>query len=251
MLNRLWGGGTLYWAKSLAPNGNHINDLDPALAKFYNDVKRGDSSNISNCWLPSTKKDFEKAKSKRLSDNTFKDGCSYIRVIKRSYGGRGRIFNMPPCRDSARAKTKDFKDNARMYTVKKDIELYQAKLKKTKVTNKDFCDVMKDHDSIDTFHYLDPPYWETQKRYNLPKVHPNDIVGCSSRMKGNVLITYDNNPEVRKAFRGWRVEKVATKYELQSSNPNARGVKKDVTELLIMNYNPKTGQRIKVPKKAS
>ena len=44
------------------------------------------------------------------------------------------------------------------------------------------------------------------------------------------------------------MKKVDTKYEMQSANRHQRGEKKDITELLIMNYNPKTGERIKVPK---
>ena len=106
---------------------------------------------------------------------------------------------------------------------------------------------MKKHDSKDTFHYLDPPYWDTHHKYGLPKVHPNDVAGCANQMKGKVLVSYDNVPEVRKAFNGgkWKKEKHDTKYEMQSSNRGMRGVKKDVTELMIMNYNPKTGERIK------
>jgi len=238
------GGGTLFWDKALVRK-NVINDKDPALAKFYMDVKAGSPNNIIACRLPTSVKEFESAKDMIKPDGTFRDPCDYLRVIKRSYGGRGKIFNMPTL--EARENTKKYPTTARMHRLISNADMYKEKLSKTQVTNDDFCSVMKRHDSKDTFHYLDPPYWDTHEKYNLEKIHPLDVAGCASEMKGKVLVSYDNSPEVRKAFRGWKTEKHDTKYEMQSSNKKARGEKKNVTEVLMMNYKPKTGERIKVP----
>lgn len=241
------GGGTLFWDKPLVEK-NVINDMDPALIKFYKDVKNGPTSNIVGCRLPTNKKEFESVKAMMRSNGTFMDACDYLRVIKMSYGGRGKIFNMPPLED--RPNNQKFKTTARMNRIITNIDMYNEKLSKTQIMHTDFCDAMKKHDSKDTFHYLDPPYWETHERYNLDKVHPASVAGCAGKMNGKVLVSYDNHPEVRKAFKGWKVKKVKTKYEMQSANRHQRGEKKDVTELLIMNYNPKTGERINIPKVA-
>ncbi len=236
------GGGTLFWDKPLVKK-NVINDADPALAKFYKDVKTGSTNNIVACRLPTSKKEFETAKGMKRSDETFKDPCEYLRVIKRSYGGRGLNFNMPP-------KYRDFPTTARMNKLILNADMYKEKLGKTQVMNADFCDAMTKHDGKNTFHYLDPPYWDTHERYRLEKVHPSRVAGCASKMNGKVLVSYDDRPEVRKAFKGWKVEKHNTKYEMQSSNRNNHGEKKDVTEVLMMNYDSKTGKRIKVPRVA-
>jgi len=137
-----------------------------------------------------------------------------------------------------------------MHRIINNADMFKEKLGKTQITNVDFCDTMTKHDGKDTFHYLDPPYWDTHERYQLEKVHPSRVAGCASKMKGKVLVSYDDRPAVKKAFKGWKKEKHATKYEMQSANRKQRGEKKDVTEVLMMNYNPKTGERIKVPRVA-
>jgi len=240
------GGGTLYWDKPLAQK-NIINDMDPALIKFYKDVKNGKTKDIKACRLPTTKKEFEQAKQQRQRDGTYKDPCDYLRVIKRSYGGRGNIFNMPP--QESRPNANKYKSTARIHRMIHNADMYHDKLKKTSVSRRDFCDAMKKHDSRDTFHYLDPPYWDTNEKYNQKKIHPQNVVACASKMKGKVLVSYDDVGEVKKAFRGWKKKRVKTKYEMQSSGSLA-GVKKDKTELLIMNYDPRSGKRLKIPRVA-
>lgn len=235
------GGGSLYWALPLADDKTVINDLDTALAKFYNDISKGRSSSIVGCKLPMSKREFEKAKNSIKNDGTFDDPCDYLKVWKGSYGYMGGSL--------------DKKENSqkRIISLKRNINASGEKLKKTKIYNDDFCTVMKKHDSKDTFHYLDPPYHGTSQPYGLDRIYPQDVAGCANKMKGKVLVSYDNHPEVRKAFNNgkWKKEKHDTKYELQSSNKKMRGKKKDVTELMIMNYNPKTGKRIKPSIKAS
>jgi len=44
-------------------------------------------------------------------------------------------------------------------------EEYKEKLKQTTIMNQDFAKVMKQYDSKQTFHYLDPPYDGTQNVY--------------------------------------------------------------------------------------
>ena len=241
------GGGTLFWDKALVRK-NVINDKDPALAKFYKDIKTGPTSEIKSCRLPTTKKDFESAKNKLRPDGTYEDPCDYLSVVKRSYGCNGRSFNMPY--QESRPNVKKSPETARINKIVANADMYQEKLSKTKIYNRDFSDVMEKYDSKDTFHYLDPPYWETHHDYYLPKVYPEDVASSASKMKGKVLVSYDDSPAVKKAFKGWKTEKHDTKYEMQSSNKKARGEKKNATEVLMMNYNPKTGKRIKVPRVA-
>jgi len=242
------GGGTLYWAKPLVDK-NVINDADPALAKFYKDVKNKPSSDISGCKIPITKNQFNSMNGRKKSDGTFNNPCDYLGVIKQSYGQNGMSFS--PNHFTYPEKSKIPISKQQISEISKNMELYKTKLSKTHISNKDFCDVIKQHDSKDTFHYLDPPYHGTSQSYGLPRVHIEEVVGCASKMKGKVLVSYDNHPEVKKAFKGWKVEKVETKYRMQSSTIKMRGKDKDVTELLIMNYNPKTGKRITLSKKAS
>ena len=55
-------------------------------------------------------------------------------------------------------------------------------------------------------------------------------------LKGKVLISYDDHPDVKKAFKGshWKIEKVKIKYGFETIKPGEKHREED--ELLIRNY---------------
>ena len=72
--------------------------------------------------------------------------------------------------------------------------------------------------------------------YNQPPVHPNEVADTFKKVKGKVMVSYNDCPEVRKAFPkkdGWRYKYLTIPYTLQGARNNARQPTK---ELLIMNY---------------
>lgn len=111
-------------------------------------------------------------------------------------------------------------------------EDYKKKLGNVRIMNKDFKQVMQQYDSPETFHYLDPPYVGTQGLYKEGKtILPKEVCETAKKMKGKVMISYNDNPEVRKKCYGLKITPIDTRYVFAANSNNKKG-----KELLITNY---------------
>jgi len=193
-----------------------INDLDSRVVKIHKALRVRPSvwqmRGYERKWLeihakpPSHRTGFEEA---------------YL--LANSFGGRGQNYATRYGRP--------------LRTEPVDTTALHDRLTNVKVLNKDFASVMSAFDSPKTLHYLDPPYVAGNDLYAVTKhgsgVTPERVATVADRMKGNVMVSYDDNPEVRRAFRriGWRFNTIANRRSLQGGNRYVR-------ELLITNYIP-------------
>lgn len=137
-------------------------------------------------------------------------------------------MDVSQARNDPRSKRKDY--GIKYQQAHKDD--YKEKLKNTTILNKDFESVMKKYDSKDTFHYLDPPYVGTEKVYKENKnISPERVCNVAKKMKGDVMISYNSHPQVRKACKGLKISKIDTRYTLSADSNNKKS-----NELLITNY---------------
>ena len=102
----------------------------------------------------------------------------------------------------------------------------------------------------DTFIYADPPYYRESTGHITDKLYDKSFgVECHRKLAdaleatpAKVMVSYDDCPEVRKLYQGWRIEELQWKYcgtHAVTKDAKANGVKeKKVTgrELLILNY---------------
>jgi len=123
--------------------------------------------------------------------------------------------------------------------VKKDINLViknldaiQQRLSTVIIENKDFEDLIKTYDSENTFFYLDPPYYNTEKYYQV-KFTKNDHVRLYETLKnikGKFLLSYNNCEYITNLYREFKIETLTRQNNLSiSKNSN-------YDELLISNY---------------
>jgi len=114
---------------------------------------------------------------------------------------------------------------------------YAERLRGTKIMSGDFKQISLTNDSKDTLHYLDPPYAETnQGGYkNKDTLTPENVKQVTDKLRGKVMLSYNDIPLVRKEFcsreagkQGYRCHRIKTKYTL-----NNNGKQQDKTELLI------------------
>ena len=94
------------------------------------------------------------------------------------------------------------------------------------------------YDRAHTFFYLDPPYWETEG-YGVPFEFDQYVRMASraSSVKGKVMISLNDHPEIRRVFQGLHIETVDIEYSL--GNKNGHGAERG--ELVITNYDPHQG----------
>jgi len=223
------GGGAVFLKKPLAEK-NVINDKDKDVVTAFKSFKEG--SGFSKCDMRGSKEKYDKIKNK-----SNKSACDVAYLNKWSFGsninGKRYVLDgnqskkLKQYGNRFRPKDKDFGIKYQ----KAHLEDYKKKLQNTKITNQDFNKVMQQNDSKETFHYLDPPYVGTEKIYKEnDSVSPEKVCSVAKRMKGKVMISYNDHPLVRKSCKGMNFHKINTKYRLSSSS------EKIGKEVLIKNY---------------
>ena len=201
------GGASVYW-KNTIPEKFVINDLNKDICRLYKDAKNN-PENLKKCDLTNV----DREKFNKLKNKSNKTACEFIKLHKHGYGGLPQFYA-----DKNGRKFNNTIDE-------KNIE----KLKKTKVLCQDYKKVMEKYDSKDTLHYLDPPYVEAGGAYLTHGVTPKEVCEVAKKMKGKVVISYDKNPEVRKACKGLKFRNLSIVY-------TASGKKRKAEEYLITNY---------------
>src|SRR5205807_4910589 len=74
------------------------------------------------------------------------------------------------------------------------------RLRKVSIVKADFETTMRKYDGAGTLHYLDPPYYGTHGYGNGLDVSPERVKKAALAMRGNVVISYNGHPVVRKTF---------------------------------------------------
>jgi DNA adenine methylase len=115
-----------------------------------------------------------------------------------------------------------------------NLDAIQERLKGVVITKQDWKDVIKKHDSPTTFFYLDPPYQKTESTtyegYKEGDIPPQQLHDVLSKTKGKWLLSYSNDPEMREAFKGFKIREISTRAIAgqEGSKPS--------TDLLISNF---------------
>jgi len=86
-----------------------------------------------------------------------------------------------------------------------------------------------------TFFYIDPPYYDMKVyRFNFEREDSAKLAEVLGRLKGKLLMSLNDHKEVRRIFKGFRIQVVPTKYS--SMNARRKGRNAQRRELLIRNY---------------
>lgn len=124
---------------------------------------------------------------------------------------------------------KAFRKHSERKTLWDKVQLIHDRLKKIKILKQDYQKVIKKFDSPTTMFFLDPPYVDKEKYYEGQSINPEQLASLVKNMKGKFVLTYNNVPEVRKAFQDFHIMK--KKYVYTSVQKN-----KQVHELVITNF---------------
>lgn len=221
------GGGAVFLNKPLAKN-NVINDKDKEVITVFRAFKN--KVGFEKCDMRASRSRFYKILKKKK-----KSACDVAYLNKLSFGGQNKTYAISKTGSQKNTFKKRFpkrKDLGIKYQ-KEHAGDYKNKLKNTKILNEDFEKVMKKYDGKKTQFYLDPPYLGTEDIYKEHEgVSPKRVCDTVKKMKGKVLVSYNDHKEVKKACKGLYFKKVTTYYSQNSLSENRKGNK----ELLIANY---------------
>ncbi len=220
------GGGSVYFAKPVSDR-EVISDSDSDLMGFYRALKKKE---ISRCNSTPNKDKFYRVRDKRKAGKKLTP-CEYLYLKKISFGQKGNNFNhsllTTYCQgDQVKKCGYSGKDQGK----------YAERLKKTRLERGDFRKIISKYDSKDTVFYVDPPYPGTNVGGYLDgDLTAEEVKKAVDKIKGKLLLSYNNTAQNRKLFCGTKskyvCKKVKTHYTL-----NKQGKTIPKTELLIKNF---------------
>lgn len=119
-------------------------------------------------------------------------------------------------------------DFERMY---KALHIIQARLRKTVIEQLDFGQLIHTYDRADALIYCDPPYMGAEQYYDggFAVDDHNRLAAALRGVKGKFLLSYNDCPEVRSLYAGYKIEEVSRHNALSSKSTTYH-------ELLISNY---------------
>jgi DNA adenine methylase len=206
-----FGGGAVFYKKPLASK-SYLNDKDRDVITVHKSFKN--SNGFNRCDNRPSKAKFERIKNKKN-----KSACDIAYLNKLSFGSGmtsyalGKFMDKNPTGTYTKRFPMKKKDLGISYQQAHDKD-YKNKLSKATITSQDFRAVMKKADSKKTVHFLDPPYVKGSEIYKEKGVTPKEVCDTAKQMKGQVIITYDNHPEVRKACKGFKTKRISSRYTL-------------------------------------
>jgi len=213
------GAGHVFWAKEPS-EAEVINDLDPRLMKWYQDLQQRPRF---SCDMTPDSDRWHKIKAKD-SPLIF---CDYLQLIKFSYGCKGETYSPAKL---VSCLTRDDPSTCTVNRLVSNFDAYRDRLSHVRIMKKDYREIIEQFDGPDTFFYLDPPFHELSCPYVSCETSPRQLADAVRGLKGKFLLSYNDHPDVRAAFRGYTIETLGTQYSIDEKTT------KQVNEVLIRNY---------------
>ena len=153
------------------------------------------------------------------NDYDVRRAAMFLKLLRYSYSSGCKSFAAQPF------------DISRLFDL---IQQLETRMANVVIENQDFETLIRHYDRLDTFFYLDPPYFSTEDMYTVgftwdDHVRLRDIL---ANIKGRFLLSYNDCPEIRELYEGYslfefsRTHSMAQRYEAG----------KEFHELLIGNY---------------
>ena len=133
----------------------------------------------------------------------------------------------------------------------KHFPLYKERLNGVVLRNEDYEKVMREFDGKNTLFFCDPPYEDVSSRLYQVDFDFKRFADVCNSMKGKVLITLNDSPNIRELFKGWHfagllIQKTQSKKHTDKQE-NTMGIRSR-KEVIITNFPMPTGWEKDKPK---
>ena len=115
--------------------------------------------------------------------------------------------------------------------LEEDLSQAHLRLSRTYIEHQSWQDCIAKYDRPHTLFYCDPPYWGTEGYgvdFNLDQY--DQMATLAKSIKGKMIVSVNNIPEMRKAFADLTIETVDITYAVDGNNRSKR------SELIVRNF---------------
>lgn len=159
-------------------------------------------------WVLVSREEFERLK--RSEPDTLTDiqrAARFYYLQQNCFGGRmtGPNFGYSPQRGPT----------LNLLRIEEQLSAAHLRLSRVYVECLPYAEIISRYDGTGTFFYVDPPYWDCEDYYGKGIFGQEDFGKLAAQLagiKGTFLLSLNDTPGVREAFRGFSIEAVKTRY---------------------------------------
>lgn len=212
------GGAALLLAKEPS-KAEVVNDLNGELVRLYRCVQHHLDELVRQFrWALSSREMFRWAQLQHPETLTdIQRAARFYFMQKLAFGGKvsGQTFGVAPA------------GPARLNLLRMEEDLSQAHLRLARVTIEclPWQACVERYDRPETLFFFDPPYWETLGYGNEFGFEQYEALASAMRgMQGRAMLTINDHTAMRRAFKGFRMERVDISYTVGGADrPKAAG----------------------------
>jgi len=199
------------------------NDLDYRLVNLFLQVKYHPDELIKELdWLVASRKLFgDIFKQEGLTE--IQRAARFMFLITRSFGSKGDSFG-----------TSQKRGTSSMYNRLERIKALHKRLDMVIIENLSYEKVIEKYDTKSNFFYCDPPYMLGYTYENSKQFSHEALRDILKSIKGRFILSYDDNPEVLKLYKGYD-----TKHVTRTKGINHKEGKSEFNEVIIANFDLK------------
>jgi DNA adenine methylase len=223
-IDAFFGMGGIFLRRDRKSRTEVINDINGEICNLMRVVQHHhEELKRSFKYLPISRKIFKDllvASTHNMTD--IQRAARWLYLQKCGYGGCGKHFSV---------------GNDRRCRADRFVALLDAvheKLMGVHIEQLHFAELIKRWDRPTTLFYWDPPYHGNEDDYGKANFEQRDferLAEMGAEMKGVFILSINDTPFIREAFRAFEIRTIDTLYSVGRTNRD-----KPVTELLITNY---------------
>ncbi|MCB5265684.1 MAG: DNA adenine methylase [Candidatus Cloacimonetes bacterium] len=196
------------------------NDLDYRLVNLFLQVKYHPDELIKELdWLVASRKLFgDIFKQEGLTE--IQRAARFMFLITRSFGSKGDSFG-----------TSQKRGTSSMYNRLERIKALHKRLDMVIIENLSYEKVIEKYDTKSNFFYCDPPYMLGYTYENSKQFSHETLRDILKGIKGRFILSYDDNPEVLKFYKGYDIRHVT-----RTKGINRKEGKSEFNEVIIANF---------------
>jgi DNA adenine methylase len=213
------GMGGVFLRRRLAPKSEVINDISGDVVTFFRILQRHYVPFMDELkYRFTSRQDFERLN--QVDPSTLTDlerAVRFLYLQRTTFGGKvaTRTFGVSPANPGRFDVTK----------LSETLAALNERLAGVVIENLPWAEFINRYDRAETLFYLDPPYWGSQDYYGkdlFPKTEFEALAESLRNLNGRFILSLNDVPEIRKIFRGFKLEQAAVTYSVDGRKPVSR-----------------------------
>ncbi|MEX6678004.1 DNA adenine methylase [Pseudomonas sp. W2Oct36] len=223
------GGAALFFLRPQPAPVEVLNDINGELVNLYRVVQNHLEELVRQFqWALSSRQIFDWHKHTRPETLTdIQRAARFFFLQHHAFGGRvsGQTFG-----------TATTGPAINVLRIEEKLSAAWQRLSGTYIENLPWLECAERYDRPHTFHYMDPPYWQTNG-YGVEFEFCNyeRMAEFMRRCKGKVMVSINDHPDIRRVFEGFHFETLDIRYSTANNRQTCPQVSK---ELVILNWTP-------------